>query len=84
MGALIAVVFAVLLYRLTTSVVQSFAAHPTLSDKTIVLNLAAAVRTLVIGGMTLATGIFSVAALGLVGLAVQLALKTLARAKPDA
>jgi uncharacterized membrane protein (DUF373 family) len=82
-GALIAVIFALLLYRLTASVVQSFAAHPSTSSNTVVLNLSAAVRTLVIGSMTLATGIFSVAALGLVGLAVQLTLQHLTRPKLD-
>lgn len=82
-GALIAIVFALLLYRLTASVVQSFAAHPPTSNNTVVLNLSAAVRTLVIGSMTLATGIFSVAALGLVGLAVQLAVQHFTQPKSD-
>ncbi|WP_404784589.1 DUF3082 domain-containing protein [Altericista sp. CCNU0014] len=74
-GAAIASVMAVLLYRLTTSVVQSFAAHPTSSHNTIVLGISAAVRTLVIGSMTMGTGIFGLVAIGLVALALKLAIQ---------
>lgn len=74
-GAGIAAVLAALLYKLTFSVAATFAAHPTITHSTIVANLGAAVRTLVIGGLTLATGIFAIAALGLIGLALQLVLQ---------
>jgi hypothetical protein len=74
-GALIAGIMASLLYRLTMSVVQSFMAHPTITHNTIVRNISAAVRTLVIGGMTMGTGIFSLVAVGLVALAVKLAFQ---------
>jgi hypothetical protein len=74
-GALIAGIMASLLYRLTMSVVQSFMAHPTITHNTIVRNISAAVRTLVIGGMTMGTGIFSLVAVGLVALAIKLALQ---------
>jgi hypothetical protein len=74
-GALIAGIMASLLYRLTMSVVQSFMAHPTMTSNTIARNISAAVRTLVIGGMTMGTGIFSLAAVGLVALAIKLALQ---------
>jgi Protein of unknown function (DUF3082) len=72
-GAVIAGVMAVLLYRLTTSVVHSFMAHPTSSRNQIVMSLSAAVRTLVIGSMTMGTGIFGLVTLGLVALALKLA-----------
>jgi hypothetical protein len=74
-GAMIAAIMATLLYRLTMSVVQSFMAHPTITHNTIVRNISAAVRTLVIGGMTMGTGIFSLVALGLVALAIKLILQ---------
>lgn len=74
-GALIAGIMASLLYRLTMSVVHSFMAHPTVTHNTIVRNISAAVRTLVIGGMTMGTGIFSLVAVGLVALAIKLALQ---------
>jgi Protein of unknown function (DUF3082) len=74
-GAMIAGIMASLLYRLTMSVVQSFMAHPTITNNTIVRNISAAVRTLVIGGMTMGTGIFSLVALGLVALAIKLAFQ---------
>lgn len=74
-GAAIAGGMATLLYRLTTSVVQSLMTHPTVSHSTIVMNLSAAVRTLVIGGMTMGTGIFGLVTVGLVALSIKLALQ---------
>lgn len=74
-GAAIAGVMATLMYRLTTAVVASLMAHPTSSPNTIVRNLSAAVRTLVIGTMTMGTGIFSLVAIGLVALALKLAVQ---------
>jgi Protein of unknown function (DUF3082) len=74
-GAIIAGGMAALMYRLTTSVVVSLMTHPTSSHNTIVRNLSAAVRTLVIGGMTMGTGIFSLVTVGLVALALKLAMQ---------
>jgi Protein of unknown function (DUF3082) len=74
-GAAIAGGMTTLLYRLTTSVVQSLMTHPTVSHSTIVMNLSAAVRTLVIGGMTMGTGIFGLVTVGLVALAIKLAVQ---------
>ncbi len=74
-GALIAATLGILLYRLTQAIATSFAAHPFITESQIAQGLAVAVRTLVVGLSTMATGIFSLAALGLVGLAIQLALQ---------
>jgi Protein of unknown function (DUF3082) len=74
-GAAIAGGMTMLLYRLTTSVVESLMTHPTVSHSTIVMNLSAAVRTLVIGGMTMGTGIFGLVTVGLVALAFKLAVQ---------
>jgi hypothetical protein len=74
-GALMAGCLGLLLYRLTQAIATSFAAHPLISTQPLAHNLSAAVRTLVVGMATLATGIFSLAALGLVGLAIQLLIQ---------
>ncbi len=74
-GALIAGGFAFGLYRLTQSIATSFATKPLTSTNPIALSISAAVRTLVVGASTLATGIFAIAAFSLVLLAIQVALQ---------
>ncbi|NCJ07270.1 DUF3082 domain-containing protein [Synechococcales cyanobacterium C] len=76
-GAFLSGTLGLLLYRLTESIAQSFAAHPFQSSNQIALNLSIAIRTLVVGLSTLATGIFAIAALGLVALAAQMLLRRL-------
>ncbi|MGF1603713.1 MAG: DUF3082 domain-containing protein [Thermosynechococcaceae cyanobacterium] len=71
-GSMIAGILAMLLYRLTRSIAVSFAAHPLSISNQTAVSLSVAVRTLVVGMSTLATAIFAFAALGLLGLAVQL------------
>jgi Protein of unknown function (DUF3082) len=82
-GALMAAGMGLLLYRLTTSIMKSFAAHPTVSHNTIVVNLSAAIRTLVVGLATMATGIFAFVTLGLVALAIQAGVQSLRNPKPE-
>lgn len=74
-GALIAGGFALGLYRLTEAIATSFATKPIMSSNPIARNISAAVRTLVVGGSTLATGIFAIAAFSLILLAIQVALQ---------
>ena len=76
-GALIAGGLASALYSLTTSIAQSFAAKPIDSDNALVLRISAAVRTLVVGVSTLATGVFGLVAVALVALAIQVFLQQL-------
>lgn len=85
-GALIAGGFAFGLYRLTQSIATSFATKPIMSSNPIAQNISAAVRTLVVGGSTLATGIFAIAAFSLILLAIQVALQPSKTdiTKPDA
>ncbi|MGB7414099.1 MAG: DUF3082 domain-containing protein [Thermosynechococcaceae cyanobacterium] len=71
-GSMIAGILAMLLYRLTRSIAVSFAAHPLSVSNQTAVSISVAVRTLVVGMSTLATAIFAFAALGLLGLAVQL------------
>lgn len=75
-GALSASVFALLAYRLTLSIAESFANKPVTSSNPAVVNISAAVRTLVVGMAALGTGIFGIAALGLAALGIQLLFRS--------
>ncbi|MDJ0728330.1 MAG: DUF3082 domain-containing protein [Prochloraceae cyanobacterium] len=63
------------LYLLTTSIAVSFATKPVQSTNPFVINLSAAVRTLVVGVSTLATCLFAITTLGLILLAIQLVIQ---------
>jgi hypothetical protein len=78
-GALISGGMAIALYSLMTSIAQTFAAKPIHSDNPAVVNIASAVRTLVVGIVALGTGIFGLVALGLVALAVQILVQRLTK-----
>lgn len=74
-GAVIAGGFAFGLYKLTQAIATSFATKPLSSTNPLALSISAAVRTLVVGASTLATGIFAIAAFSLVLLALQVAFQ---------
>ncbi|MBE9077377.1 DUF3082 domain-containing protein [Romeria aff. gracilis LEGE 07310] len=76
-GSLVAGSLAILAYRLTLSVASTFANKPVTSDNPTVVNLSAAVRTLVTGIVALGAGVFGIAALGLFALGLQLVIKKL-------
>lgn len=84
-GALTAGTFSLLAYRLTLSVATTFANKPVTSDNPAVINISAAVRTLVTGIVALGAGVFGIAALGLAALGIQLIFQSIRRptAKPD-
>lgn len=84
-GAFLSGSLALLLYRLTSAVAQTLAAHPVEANSQIAQSLAVAVRTLVVGLCTLATGIFTLATVGLIGLGLQLIIQrfTQARSQPS-
>lgn len=71
-GSLLAGSLALFLWRLTGSISSTFATHPLQSSSQIAISLSTAVRTLVVGMSAMATGIFALAAVGLVGLSVQI------------
>jgi hypothetical protein len=75
-GAIIAAVLAYACYSMASSIAGTFAAKPIQTDNLIVQRISAAVRTLVVGLTALGMGTFSLATLGLLGLAVQLLLKS--------
>lgn len=70
-GALISGPIAYGLYLLTHSIADAFAQKPLPSGR-IAMNIAIAVRTLVVGMSTLGMAIFAIATLGLIALGIQL------------
>lgn len=81
-GALISGGLAFALYSLTVSIAQTFAAKPIHSNNPAVVNIAAAVRTLVVGITALATGVFGLVGIGLVALAIQLLIQGMTKRTP--
>ena len=76
-GAMISGPMAIALYFLTSSIAQTFAAKPIYSTNPVVLKIAVAVRTLVVGITALGTFVFGLVAVGLVLLAIQLSIQSL-------
>lgn len=82
-GAIMAGLMALPLSRLTTAIAQSFAAHPLQTTNQVTINISVAVRTLVVGLGTLATGVFALVALGLMGLTIQLIIQGFFQGQTD-
>jgi hypothetical protein len=57
------------------AIATTFASKPIHSDNQIVINIASAVRTLVVGVVALGMGIFSIVTIGLLALAIQLLIQ---------
>jgi hypothetical protein len=71
-GSVTASGIALVLYNLTTAIAAIFANQKSHSSNLIVQRITAAVRTMFVGMSALGTGIFALAALGLLGLGLQL------------
>ena len=71
---------AYLCYLMFTSIVHTYAAKAVTSSNPIVVNLTAAVRTMVMGVVALGTGVFGVVALGLFLLGIQVTIQSLKKA----
>lgn len=71
-GAVISGALAVALYYLMSSIAQVYATKPVNFTNPIAINIAVAVRTLVIGIAALGTGVFSIVTVGLIALGIQL------------
>ena len=71
---------AYLCYLMFNSVVHTYAAKAVTSSNPIVINLTAAVRTMVMGVVALGTGVFGVVAIGLFLLGVQVTIQSLKKA----
>ena len=74
-GATISGGLAFAMYSLMIAIATTFASKPIHSDNQIVINIASAVRTLVVGVAALGMGIFSIVAIGLLALAIQLLIQ---------
>jgi Protein of unknown function (DUF3082) len=72
-GSLIAGTMSIAMYTMTVKIATTFAAHPMVQKTTMAVNIASALKTLVVGATALGTGIFGIVAIGLVGLAIQVA-----------
>ncbi len=81
-GSLISGFLAFLLYQLTQSIAQSFAQKPITVSQPWAIQLATAVRTLVVGMSSLATGLFALSTVGLILLAGQLIFQKM-RSSPN-
>lgn len=81
-GSVIASSIAFACYKMMAAIALSFATKPIQSDNFTVQRISAAVRTLVVGLTAMGTGIFAVAALGLLGLTFQLLLQKTKPAEP--
>ena len=77
LGSISAGILALIPYYLMTSIVETYATKPVISDNQIVVNITVAVRTLVIGVATLATATFGLVAIGLFLLGIQVTFKDL-------
>ena len=82
-GALISGGFAFALYSLTSAIAQAFANKPLHTANFTAQNISVAVRTLVVGMSTLATGIFAITALGLLGLTLQVMIQRMTAPKSN-
>lgn len=76
-GSTISGGLAIAVYSLLNAIASSFANNPIHSQNQLTIRIASAVRTLVLGVVTLGTGIFAIVALGLFALGVQLFLEQL-------
>ncbi|MBE7382589.1 MAG: DUF3082 domain-containing protein [Leptolyngbya sp. SIO1E4] len=71
-GSLIAGTMSLLFYKMLSAIATTFANKPIASTNVTAVNLSAAVRTLVLGMIALGTGVFAMAAIGLLLLGCQM------------
>jgi hypothetical protein len=76
-GALISGGFAIALYFVSSSIAHSFGSKPIASTNPTAINIAIAVRTLVVGISMLATFVFGLVAVGLIAITIQSSIQYL-------
>lgn len=79
-SSIFAGVFAYASYILFSSIVQTYATKTITATNPLVINITSAVRTLVMGVVALATGVFALVAVGLFLLGIQLTIQSLKKA----
>ncbi|WP_310484206.1 DUF3082 domain-containing protein [Chamaesiphon sp. VAR_48_metabat_403] len=72
-GALIAGTMSIAMYAMTSRIATTFATKPMVQKTNMAVNIATAVRTLVVGSTALGTAVCGIIAIGLIGLAIQVA-----------
>ena len=72
-GSLIAGVMSIAMYTMTSKIATTFATKPMIQKTNMANNIAAALRTLVVGSTALGAAVFGIISVGLVGLAIQVA-----------
>ena len=72
-GSLIAGVMSIAMYALTSNIATKFATNPMSHKTTMAVNIATAVRTLVMGSTALGAAVFGIISVGLIALAAQVA-----------
>ncbi len=72
-GSLIAGTMSIAMYNMTVKIATTFATHPMTQKNTMSVNIASAVKTLVVGSTALGMGIFGIISIGLIALAIQVA-----------
>ncbi len=70
-------------YNMTQAIAHQFAAKPIHSDQYIVVQMSATVRTIVVGLMTMGTGVFSFLTFGLILLAIKLTFQKIIKPNPS-
>lgn len=79
-SSVFASLFAYASYILFNSIVQTYATKTIIATNPLVVNITSAVRTLVMGVVALATGVFALVAVGLFLLGIQLTIKSFKKA----
>jgi hypothetical protein len=83
-GALIAGTMSIAMYVMTSKIATTFATRPMIQKTNMANNIAAAVRTLVVGSTALGAAVFGIVALGLFALAIQVLFSKPRLSKEDA
>ena len=73
-GSLIAGTMSIAMYAMTSRIATTFATRPMVQKTNMAVNIATAVRTLVVGSTALGAAVFGIIAIGLVALAIQVLL----------
>ena len=70
-GSLVAGIMSIAMYTMMIKIATNFATNPMVQKTTMGNNIAAALRTLVLGSTALGTAMFGLISIGLIGLAIQ-------------
>jgi hypothetical protein len=70
-GALIAGMMSIAMYAMTSKIATTFATKPMVQKTNMAVNIATAVRTLVVGSTALGAAVFGIISIGLIALAIQ-------------